>query len=155
MHAALFAVGDCFGAEGASDGARWIRQKLDAPREAAPDVYQAEASDTGSEKRGLLEELVASSDTDTKVPMARAAAYLVTFTGTPADEKSPGDKSSDSLLKALAGHRDDTTQKMAKLGMERLRIPPSDASPGKRDRRLTSVGTGTVDKEAEAVTARP
>jgi len=126
MHAALFAVGDCFGAEGAEEGANWIRKKLDEPRR-----DPGAARPPGPDEPGLLKGLVDISNRDTLYPIARAAAYMVTFTaakpsGNPSEDPS-GPDSSEELLGALAKHPDTTTQNLARRGQRRLKKLHNDA----------------------------
>ncbi|AVV46649.1 hypothetical protein PYK79_14510 [Streptomyces sp. ID05-04B] len=95
LHAALFAVGDCFGARGAEDLARQVREPL----------------------RSTLEKLVEGgllADEPTW-PAARAAAYLLTFTaqaGRPAEPDF-----AQVLLGRLEHHPDPVTSELSKWAL--------------------------------------
>jgi hypothetical protein len=116
MHAALFAVGDCFGAEGAEKGASWIRTKLDEP---SPDPVAP--GRPNPKDPGLLKRLVdASKQGDNLSPIARAAAYMVTFTAKPSEDPAANDSPDSLLLADLERHPDSATQKVAALGTKRI-----------------------------------
>lgn len=97
LHAALFAVGDCFGARGAEKHARAVREPL----------------------RPVLDELVRSDllTAERTWPVARAVAYLLTFTA----QARGGDGSEDlaqTLLKVLALHEDAVTRQLSRWALE-------------------------------------
>ena len=89
-HAALFAVGDCFGAVGAEAGATSIRKDL------APLIRQV-AEQTAREKLHSV---------------ARAACYMVSFTGT------VDDGSSVAVLDELQSHPDEVTSGLATWALD-------------------------------------
>jgi hypothetical protein len=91
MHAALFAVGDCFGAAGAEERARSVREGL----------------------RGMLTDLVSKTLAEERRfrRVARAAAYLLTVTAQP---RLDGKKDlSEELLETLCAHRDPVTSRLS------------------------------------------
>jgi hypothetical protein len=95
VHTSLFALGDCFGAEGAEDHARSAREGV----------------------RSILTEL-ASMEGERALMLrrpARAAAYLLTVTAQPWD----GDKQdlSEVLLKKLRGHPDEVTARLSRWAL--------------------------------------
>jgi hypothetical protein len=95
MHAALFAVGDCFGATGAEARARSVRDSL------------------GS----ILRDLADPARTRSKdlYPAARAAAYLLTVCAQ--DRKSKEKDLSHELLERLKGHDDPVTSRLAQWAL--------------------------------------
>jgi hypothetical protein len=116
VHAALFAIGDCFGAEGAQEGAKWIRRKLNEPRRDLGAFPPTEA-----EQPCLLRDLVdISKGKKALYPIARAAAYMVAFTAAKPTDDPAEDDHSDALLAELEKHDDMATQKVATLGSKRL-----------------------------------
>jgi hypothetical protein len=94
MHAALFAVGDCFGATGAEEQARGIREDL----------------------RGMLVELVGKTLERPRElrRVARAAAYLLTVTAQP---QVNGKDLSEELLEALSAHPDPVTNRLSEWAL--------------------------------------
>jgi hypothetical protein len=96
MHASLFAIGDCFGVEGAEERARSARHAL----------------------RGVLTDL-ASLDGDRARILrraTRAAAYLLTFTAQP---RTGQDKDlSETLLEKLADHPDEATAQLSQWALD-------------------------------------
>ncbi|MBK3643030.1 hypothetical protein [Streptomyces sp. MBT33] len=97
LHAALFAIGDCFGA---GFGAR--------PSKEAATTVQGETKE-------ILESLVDNKLTEgrERYPLARALAYLLTFMTH--DQKSAD--LSKSLLTRLMDHQDPTTQSFARWSL--------------------------------------
>jgi len=102
MHASLFAIGDCFGVEGAGERAKSSRDTL----------------------RGVLTDL-AGLDGDRARYLrraTRAAAYLLTFTAQPSED---GAKDlSEELLEKLAGHPDEVTAQLSRWAL-RFRFAPN------------------------------
>jgi hypothetical protein len=96
MHASLFAIGDCFGVEGAEERAKSARHAL----------------------RGILTDL-ANIDGDRARILrraTRAAAYLLTFTAQP---RTGQDKDlSEVLLERLAGHPDEATAQLSQWALD-------------------------------------
>ena len=96
MHASLFAIGDCFGVEGAEDRAESARHAL----------------------RGVLTDL-ANLDGDRARILrraTRAAAYLLSFTAQP---RTGQDKDlSEILLEKLAGHPDEATAQLSQWALD-------------------------------------
>jgi len=95
LHASLFAVGDCFGAEGAEDRARNVREAL----------------------RDVLTALARMRDAPAKMlhRPARAAAYLLTVTAQPGT--SGGKDLSRELLEELSDHPDPVTAKLSRWAL--------------------------------------
>lgn len=95
MHASLFAVGDCFGVEGAEERAESTREAL----------------------RSILTEL-AGMEGDRAMMLrraARAAAYTLIFTAQPSED---GKKDlSQDLLEKLSGHPDVVTANLSKWAL--------------------------------------
>ncbi|MEV0484363.1 hypothetical protein AB0I69_27585 [Streptomyces sp. NPDC050508] len=106
LHAALFAVGDCFGARGAEKEARLVRERL----------------------RPTLDTLVRSDllTAERTWPVARAAAYLLTFTAQGRGGGTAEDLS-QVLLKLLAGHDDPVTKQLSTWAL-RFRFAEDDGS---------------------------
>jgi hypothetical protein len=97
MHAALFAVGDCFGAVEAEEQAKPLRRHL----------------------QPLVEEAVELRPDDERMrSVSRALCYMVAFTGW------PGDESSEDVLNKLSTHTDTTTQDLSRWALAR-RFRPS------------------------------
>ena len=96
MHASLFAIGDCFGVEGAEARAKSARYAL----------------------RGILTDL-ANLDGDRARILrraTRAAAYLLTFTAQP---RESGEKDlSEELLERLARHPDEVTAQLSQWALD-------------------------------------
>jgi hypothetical protein len=104
MHSSLFAVGDCFGVEGAQDRARSAREKL---RPILTWLAEAEAG------RALA-----------LATAARAAAYLLTVT---AQRREGGEKDlSEDLLEKLSQHPDEVTARLSRWAL-RVRFSPDGA----------------------------
>jgi hypothetical protein len=95
MHASLFAIGDCFGVDGAQDRAR-------SARDALADVLTELASLDGERAKILRR-------------ATRAAAYLLTFTAQPTDGSQKD--LSQQLLERLAGHPDEVTARLSKWAL--------------------------------------
>jgi hypothetical protein len=96
MHAALFAIGDCFGAAGAEDGARRLRRP-------APGIDD------------ILDDLLKiSSKTETLYRVGRAAAYVVAVTA------QTGDNSRTLLSRTLAEHHDEGTTRLCEWALKRF-----------------------------------
>src|SRR5580700_4347492 len=96
MHASLFAIGDCFGVEGAEDRAKSARDAL----------------------RGILTDL-ANLDGDRARILrraTRAAAYLLTFTAQP--RRGQDKDLSEILLERLAGHPDEVTAQLSRWALD-------------------------------------
>jgi hypothetical protein len=102
MHAALFAVGDCFGVAGAEERARSARERL------RPILTDLAATQGG--RAQLLRRPV------------RAAAYLLTVTAQPA----AGDRKdlSHELLEKMRGHPDPVTAKLSRWALS-FRFDPA------------------------------
>lgn len=95
MHASLFAVGDCFGTEGAEGRAKDVRGAL-------RDVLTALARMKGARAKMLRRP-------------ARAAAYLLTVTAQP---RTSGKKDlSEELLEKLSAHPDPVAAKLSKWAL--------------------------------------
>ena len=92
MHASLFAVGDCFGTEGAEARAKDVRESLRS-------VLTALASMKGARAKILARP-------------ARAAAYLLTVTAQP--RVGARKDLSQELLQKLSAHPDPVTSKLSK-----------------------------------------
>lgn len=107
-HAALFAVGDCFGVEGAEREARAARENL----------------------RPLLTDLVRNDLTrePSRWPIARAIAYLLTFTAAPRTRRDEPDLS-EELLEALKDHPDKRTQQFCRWALGFRFGPDGDVRP--------------------------
>ncbi|GAA1613312.1 hypothetical protein GCM10009733_006760 [Nonomuraea maheshkhaliensis] len=106
MHAALFAIGDCFGADGAQKDARDIREEL---------------SD-------LLRDLVIEKRTNDKpdlYPIARAASYMLTVTAQPRENGKID--LAEELLKGLREHPDDVTRELSEWALD-SRFDPHDGT---------------------------
>ncbi|HEY3872771.1 MAG TPA: hypothetical protein VGM10_30720 [Actinocrinis sp.] len=88
LHAALFAVGDCFGPRGAEAAAREVRAPLS----------------------GMLEQLVTEKQTDHSCmwPVARATAYLLTVTAQPRRAGQSKPDLAQRLLTELENHPDES-----------------------------------------------
>jgi len=96
MHASLFAIGDCFGVEGAEAHAK-------SARDALADILTGLASLTG-ERAGIL------------CRAARAAAYLLTFTAQP---REGGEQDlSQALLEKMRNHPDEVTAKLSRWALD-------------------------------------
>jgi hypothetical protein len=96
MHASLFAIGDCFGVEGAGERAKSSRDAL----------------------RGILTDL-ANLDGDRARILrraTRAAAYLLAFTAQPG--KGQDKDLSETLLERLAGHPDEVTAQLSRWALD-------------------------------------
>jgi hypothetical protein len=96
MHASLFAIGDCFGVEGAEERAKSSRDAL----------------------RGILTDL-ANLDGDRARILRRAtrsAAYLLAFTAQP--RKGQDRDLSEILLERLAGHPDEVTAQLSRWALD-------------------------------------
>ncbi|MFE9672957.1 hypothetical protein ACFYO5_02345 [Streptomyces sp. NPDC006259] len=96
LHAALFSVGDCFGARGAEAQARAVRKRL----------------------KGVLTELATHGGTHTRQawPVARATAYLLTVTAQDREDDEPD--LAEGLLTALTLHRDEVTGKLSAWALD-------------------------------------
>jgi hypothetical protein len=92
LHSSLFAVGDCFGAAGAEESAKRVRERL---RTMLTDL----ASMEGDQARILRRP-------------ARAAAYLLTATAQPREDKEKD--LSQVLLEKLSNHPDEVTAGLSK-----------------------------------------
>jgi hypothetical protein len=101
LHSSLFAVGDCFGAPGAEEAARRVRDKLSH-------VLGDLAGMEGDQARILRRP-------------ARAAAYLLMVTAQPRDGKEKD--LSETLLEKLSGHPDDVTAELSKWALK-VRFSP-------------------------------
>ena len=101
MHSSLFAVGDCFGAEGGEERARSAREGL----------------------RNILTGL-ASMDGDQALNLrraARAATYLLIVTAQP---RAGGEKDfSQVLLEKMSSHPDEVTARLSRWALD-FRFPP-------------------------------
>jgi hypothetical protein len=98
MHAALFAVGDCFGGED----------------QAARTHAQAARESLGAILRGLT----TCTNPEKLHPAARAAAYMLTFTAQPREKHHDGDRDlSEELLMQLRKHEDPLTRRMAEWAL--------------------------------------
>jgi hypothetical protein len=88
LHSVLFAIGDCYGAIGAEEDAKIVRDGL----------------------RSQLEHLVEDTRIGQKrmYPIARALVYMLTFTAQPRGRSDPNDLS-QMLLEALQHHHDTVT----------------------------------------------
>lgn len=95
MHAALFAVGDCFGATGAAEQARSVREALHA--------MLVELVDKTLEEQRPLRRI------------ARAAAYMLTITAQP--EVNGKKDLSQELLERLAAHQDPVTNRLSEWAL--------------------------------------
>jgi hypothetical protein len=96
MHAALFAVGDCFGAtEVNEDEARRMRESV----------------------RGVLTKLISSGRTehDSLYPVSRACAYLLTFMILP--RVGQAEDLAETLLKELSKHPDRITRQLSRWAL--------------------------------------
>ncbi len=96
MHASLFAIGDCFGVDGAEERAKSARDSL----------------------RGILTDL-ANLDGDRARMLrraTRAAAYLLTFTAQP--RRGQDKDLSEILLERLAGHPDEVTARLSQWALD-------------------------------------
>jgi hypothetical protein len=96
-HAALFAVGDCYGAKGARN---------------------EEAAAVRDDLRSVLNELIESRLTNDRSmwSVARAIAYLTTFTAQP--RTSPGEVDfSEQVLTRLREHPDEVTRKFSRWAL--------------------------------------
>lgn len=109
LHAVLFAIGDCYGVKGAEAEAREIRERL----------------------RSILSDLVTKRQTTDKprYPLARAIAYLLTFTAQPRRPDGELDFS-EMLLQDLREHPDPVTQNFTRWALQ-FRF-----SPGGRTKSL-------------------
>jgi hypothetical protein len=96
MHASLFAIGDCFGVEGAEERAKSSRDAL----------------------RGILTDLANLDGNRAKIlrRATRAAAYLLTFTAQP--RKGQDKDLSEILLERLAGHPDEVTAQLSRWALD-------------------------------------
>ena len=104
MHAALFAIGDCFGVRGAETEAQRIRSSLE----------------------DMLRELVSPmTHPEALWPIARAAGYLLTVTAQPSQPGQSEDLS-ERLLTTLKDHRGPDQQESGR----RARTPASQAALG-------------------------
>ena len=92
LHAALFAIGDCFGPREAADEARNVRNLIST----------------------MLRELVTEQKTlsDEMRPIARAIAYLLTVTAQPRTTPMRPDLAQE-LLMVLKDHTDEVTRKLS------------------------------------------
>ena len=99
MHAALFAVGDCFGVP-------------------EPDA-QARAQTARDSLEPILRDLTTQRTSPAALwPAARAAAYMLTFTAQPKVKKSRGDHDlSEELLIKFRDHRDPLTRRLAQWAL--------------------------------------
>jgi len=103
MHASLFAIGDCFGVEGAEKRAKSARDALE-------DILTELASLTGERARILRR-------------ATRAAAYLLTFT---AQRREGGEKDlSQILLERMRNDPDEVTAKLSRWALD-FRFGPDD-----------------------------
>src|SRR5215472_9569212 len=103
MHASLFAIGDCFGVEGAEKRAKSARDALE-------DILTELASLTGERARILRR-------------ATRAAAYLLTFT---AQRREGGEKDlSQILLERMRNDPDEVTAKLSRWALD-FRFGPND-----------------------------
>lgn len=95
LHAALFSVGDCFGARGAERQARAVRERL----------------------RPVLENLVSTGRLAAREtwPVARAVAYLLTVSAQ--SRRGGQDDLAQVLLRELADHPDDVTRKLSEWAL--------------------------------------
>ncbi|MFI7487751.1 hypothetical protein ACIBXA_05135 [Micromonospora echinaurantiaca] len=93
MHAALFAIGDCFGAVGAEEPARRLRNRLNPQLE---DLLEKSAADASLHR------------------VARAAAYLVAVTA------EGGDGTSRPLLERVVHHPDRATAELGEWALRRF-----------------------------------
>jgi hypothetical protein len=91
MHAALFAIGDCFGAPGAEEMATWIREEIDPTLK-------------------LL--FKRSHEEDALARVARAAAYVVTVTAHVAPD------STWQMLELYRHHRDPATSRFCQWALD-------------------------------------
>ncbi|WP_328736674.1 hypothetical protein [Streptomyces bobili] len=96
LHAALFSVGDCFGARGAEAQARAVRKRL----------------------KDVLEQLAGNGSTNTPQawPVARATAYLLTVTAQDREDDRPD--LAEELLTVLTRHRDEVTRKLSAWALD-------------------------------------
>ena len=97
MHAALFAVGDCFGATEVSlDEVRRMRESV----------------------RGVLTKLISSGRTerDDLYPVSRACAYLLTFMILPREGQA--EDLAERLLKELTKHPDKITRQLSRWALK-------------------------------------
>jgi hypothetical protein len=96
MHAALFAIGDCFGVEGAEERAKSARDAL----------------------RGILTDLANLDGNRARIlrRATRAAAYLLAFTAQP--RKGQDKDLSEILLERLAGHPDEVTAQLSRWALD-------------------------------------
>ena len=98
MHAALFAVGDCFGVES---------REAQAPARTARDSLE-----------GILRDLITRTEPEELHPAARAAAYMLTFTAQTKEKKSDDDRDlSEELLMQLREHPDPLTGRLAEWAL--------------------------------------
>ncbi|MEN3310538.1 MAG: hypothetical protein V7603_6740 [Micromonosporaceae bacterium] len=108
LHTALFAVGDCLGVEGADREAREVRENL----------------------RPMLVDLV--NHDRTKEPamytVARAIAYVLTFTAQPRGRNEHKDLS-EELLEVLRDHPDEITRKFSKWTLDFRFGPDGEVRP--------------------------
>jgi hypothetical protein len=95
MHASLFAIGDCFGVEGAEDFAKSARDSL-------ADILTELASLDGERAKILRR-------------ATRAAAYLLTFTAQP--RKGNEQDLSEALLERMTRHPDEVTARLSKWAL--------------------------------------
>lgn len=97
MHAALFAVGDCFGATEINQGDVWrMREGV----------------------RGVLTKLISSGVTEQKsfYPISRACAYLLTFMILPREGRT--EDLAETLLKELSKHPDKITRQLSRWALQ-------------------------------------
>jgi hypothetical protein len=97
MHAALFAIGDCFG---------------------ATEVHEEDVRRMREGIRGVLTKLISSGVTTQNdlYPVSRACAYLLTFMILPREGQA--EDLAETLLKELSKHPDRTTRKLSRWALE-------------------------------------
>ena len=122
MHASLFAVGDCFGAAGAEERARSVRERLRP--------ILTKLADAKGDRAMILRR------------PARAAAYLLTVTAQPAHVGRTD--LSQELLERLRNHPDPVTAKLSRWALS-FRFAPG----GTRRPLLAAAADGVPDDPPE------
>jgi hypothetical protein len=100
-HAALFAIGDCFGAVDAVEEATRIREDM----------------------KTIVDEIVSKCTEPPLYPVARAACYMIAFTGTLADGHST------TLLRGLSEHKDKVTRALSRWALNHRISDPLGPTP--------------------------